>query len=386
MVFWTATAHEIGRRPPRRRHGHGRADRPVPRAQGGRGGPARAPRSSSARRRRWRRSAGSPAASPTTSTTCSPSSSATASCCCRELPEDTAPAATLDAIQQAGERAAALTRQLLAFSRKQVLAARSRSTSTRSWRASTPMLRRLIGEDVELVIAPRRRRSARVRADPGQLEQVIMNLAVNARDAMPQRRPAHDRDRATSSSTPATRGAHPGARRGPHVHARGQRHRHRHGRRRRRRASSSRSSRPRSRARAPASAWPPSTASSSRAAAASSVYSEPGQGTTFKIYLPRPTRRRERAWPRSARGRPMAPGGCGDDPARRGRGRTCGSSPATSCASAGYTVLDGRGRRRRRCGPPRPTAADPPAAHRRGHAGRQRPRAGRRAWRRSGPT
>ena len=63
--------------------------------------------------------------------------------------------------------------------------------------------------------------------------------------------------------------------------------RHRHGRRTCRRASSSRSSRPRSRARAPGSGSPPSTASSSRAAATSAVYSEPGHGTTFMIYLPR---------------------------------------------------------------------------------------------------
>ena len=86
-------------------------------------------------------------------------------------------------IHKAAERASALTRQLLAFSRKQVL--QPRPIDLNSVVANIePMLRRLIGEDVQLTIeaAPV---LARVKADPGQIEQVIMNLAVNARDAMP---------------------------------------------------------------------------------------------------------------------------------------------------------------------------------------------------------
>ncbi|HET7342434.1 MAG TPA: PAS domain S-box protein [Methylomirabilota bacterium] len=88
----------------------------------------------------------------------------------------------VELIRRVGERAAALTRQLLAFSRKQVL--QTRVVALDAVIADLePMLRRLIGEDVELLaaIAPG---VARVRADPAQLEQVVLNLVVNARDAM----------------------------------------------------------------------------------------------------------------------------------------------------------------------------------------------------------
>jgi PAS domain S-box-containing protein len=82
------------------------------------------------------------------------------------------------------ERAAALTRQLLAFSRRQVLQPKVLDVNE-TVAAMESLLRRLIGEDVELrtVAAPS---PWRVKADPGQLEQVIVNLAVNARDAMPE--------------------------------------------------------------------------------------------------------------------------------------------------------------------------------------------------------
>jgi len=90
----------------------------------------------------------------------------------------------LDLILKTAQRAGALTRQLLAFSRKQVLAPRVVSLNSVVVNMES-MLRRLIGEDVELVLVPGQD-LGRVRADPGQLEQVIMNLGVNARDAMPQ--------------------------------------------------------------------------------------------------------------------------------------------------------------------------------------------------------
>ena len=89
----------------------------------------------------------------------------------------------LEQVLKAAHRAAALTRQLLAFSRRQVLEPRVLDINA-VVAGILPMLRRLIGEDVELVNAPDPG-LARVKADPGQIEQVIMNLVVNARDAMP---------------------------------------------------------------------------------------------------------------------------------------------------------------------------------------------------------
>jgi two-component system cell cycle sensor histidine kinase/response regulator CckA len=86
-------------------------------------------------------------------------------------------------IKSAAERAAGITRQLLAFSRKQVLSPRIVDLNDIVLNLDS-LLRRLIGEDIEVFTSPARDLAA-VKADPGQIEQVIMNLALNARDAMP---------------------------------------------------------------------------------------------------------------------------------------------------------------------------------------------------------
>jgi PAS domain S-box-containing protein len=99
------------------------------------------------------------------------------------LPPDDPGRDSLEEILRAGQRAAGLTQQLLAFSRKQILQPRVLDLN-RVVMELQPMLARLMGEDIELCVALQAG-SATVLADPGQLEQVIMNLAVNARDAMP---------------------------------------------------------------------------------------------------------------------------------------------------------------------------------------------------------
>jgi len=86
-------------------------------------------------------------------------------------------------IKRAGDRAAALTRQLLAFSRQQILAPRVMDLNV-TIDGLASLLHRLLGEDIDLVVVPAPN-LGRVKADPGQIEQVITNLAVNARDAMP---------------------------------------------------------------------------------------------------------------------------------------------------------------------------------------------------------
>ena len=101
-----------------------------------------------------------------------------------QLPQNDPLRHSVEQIHKAGDRAAALTRQLLAFSRMQVMQAKVLDLNTVVSDLSK-MLPRILGEGVEFVFKanPKLRH---VKADPGQLEQVILNLAVNSRDAMPR--------------------------------------------------------------------------------------------------------------------------------------------------------------------------------------------------------
>jgi PAS domain S-box-containing protein len=115
----------------------------------------------------------------------------------------------VEEIRRAGERAAALTSQLLAFSRKQMLAPRVLDLNALVLDLEK-MLRRVIGEDVELVtrLAPA---LGRVKADPSQIEHVVMNLVLNARDAMPHG------GRLTLETANILLDGEPAGRTGPHV-------------------------------------------------------------------------------------------------------------------------------------------------------------------------
>ncbi len=141
------------------------------------------------------------------------------------LPADDPLREDLGEIHTAGERAAALTRQLLAFSRQQVLQPAVVDVNE-VLTGMEKMLRRLIGEDIDLDVVwpPRSGTSA---SAPGQLEQVIMNLVVNARDAMPNggKLTIETANVSSTSATPTNTWASPRGLR----HARRDRHRHRHG-------------------------------------------------------------------------------------------------------------------------------------------------------------
>jgi hypothetical protein len=100
------------------------------------------------------------------------------------LPKNDPNRHSAEQIMKAGDRAAGLTNQLLAFSRRQVMQPKVLDLNHVVTGLSA-MLRRLIGEDIDLQLTLRED-LGRVNADPGQIEQVMMNLVVNARDAMPQ--------------------------------------------------------------------------------------------------------------------------------------------------------------------------------------------------------
>ena len=99
------------------------------------------------------------------------------------IPAEDATHRTLETIRHAADRAAGLTHQLLAFSRRQVLEPKVVDLGV-LLADMGDLLRRLIGEDIDLIVT-RPAQLAPIRIDPGQFEQVVLNLAVNARDAMP---------------------------------------------------------------------------------------------------------------------------------------------------------------------------------------------------------
>ncbi len=101
-----------------------------------------------------------------------------------ELPPNDHRRGDLEHISDAGKRAASLTSQLLAFSRKQILQPQFLDLNDAISQAGN-ILRRLIGEDIDLVVVPRQALGL-IEADPGQIQQILLNLAVNARDAMPR--------------------------------------------------------------------------------------------------------------------------------------------------------------------------------------------------------
>ena len=102
----------------------------------------------------------------------------------QEIKEDSPLKLNIEEIRRAADKAADLTRQLLAFSRRQIMEMKVLDLNT-ILRNLDKMLRRVIGEDIELVTILAED-LGRVKADIGQIEQVVMNLSVNARDAMPQ--------------------------------------------------------------------------------------------------------------------------------------------------------------------------------------------------------
>jgi hypothetical protein len=132
----------------------------------------------------------------------------------RRLPRGDALIAKVGEILKAADRAAGLTRQLLAFSRRQVLQPRVLDLNIVMGEIDN-MLRRLIGENIELKTRLQERLGA-VMADPGQMEQVVMNLAVNSRDAMPEGGSLLLETRDVELDESYVR-MHPNARFGPHV-------------------------------------------------------------------------------------------------------------------------------------------------------------------------
>src|SRR2546425_4585021 len=132
----------------------------------------------------------------------------------KSLPTDAPLRDHVEQVKEAGERASLLTKQLLAFSRKQVLQPKVLDLNAVLTNMDR-MLQRLIGEDIALVAVPAPG-LWRVYADPSQIEQVMMNLAVNARDAMPNGGKLTIETANVDLDAAYVR-QHPGSKAGPHV-------------------------------------------------------------------------------------------------------------------------------------------------------------------------